>query len=354
MIVRFREPKDNRITNKKSFWKEYLIILSVMLVCCAGVILMYNELIDRKSSPWTMVYCISSYVFFMCLIVSLTTRYIMYTGFIKPISEIGQAARKVAEGDFTVRIRPKRKDGKKDEMEVFIDDFNKMVEELATIETLKGDFIANVSHEIKTPLAIIQSYASALRKEELSIEEKQNYIQTIMEASKKLSELVSNVLRLNKLESQEIIQIESISLDEQLRCCILALEEKLEKKNIELDADLEEVMIASDASLLEIVWNNLLTNAIKFTEYGGTIQIILKQDKDYVRVSITDSGCGMDENTCKRIFDRFYQGDTSHSVEGNGLGLSLVKRVVDLVDGHISVVSEKGKGSTFTVKLKRS
>ncbi|SCP94868.1 HAMP domain-containing sensor histidine kinase [Anaerobium acetethylicum] len=351
MRILHREPEDQRITRKKSFLKEYLIVLSVMLVSCTGAVLMFNEFMIRNASPWVMALCISSYVLFMGFIVSLATRYIMHTGFIKPVSEIGRAARKVAGGDFTVRIRSKRRDGKKDEMEVLIDDFNKMVEEIATIETLKGDFIANVSHEIKTPLAIIQSYASALRKDELSRQEKDEYIQTIIDASKRLSGLVSNVLRLNKLDSQEIIEIERFSLDEQLRCCILALEEKFDEKMIELDAELDEVEIASDYSLLEIVWNNLLTNAIKFTEPGGMITVGLKQEGNLAIIKIKDTGCGMDENTARRVFDRFYQGDTSHSTEGNGLGLSLVKRVLDLVGGKISVVSEVGAGTTFTIRM---
>ncbi len=189
MKVRYKEPKDIRITKNRSFLKEYIIVLSVMLVSCTGAILMYNEFMNQKSDPWIMALDIGSYVFFVGFIVSLATRYIMYTGFKKPITEIGQAARKVAGGDFTVRIRPKRKDGTKDELEVFIDDFNRMVEELATIETLKGDFIANISHEIKTPLAIIQSYAAMLGKEEIPRNEKEDYIRTILEASKKLSEL---------------------------------------------------------------------------------------------------------------------------------------------------------------------
>jgi signal transduction histidine kinase len=178
-------------------------------------------------NPWLMVLTDFSYVFFIGLIVSLITRLISYIGFTKPMLEIGQAARKIAGGDFTVRVVSQRKDNKKDELEVLIEDFNKMVEELATIETLKTDFIANISHEIKTPLAVIKSYASALRKEELQGDEKQLYIDTILEASQKLSTLVTDVLRLNKLESQEIIQTEAYSLDEQLRCCILALEKPI-------------------------------------------------------------------------------------------------------------------------------
>lgn len=353
MKIQYEEIEDTRINARRSFWKEFLIIWGVILACCAGSVLLFNFQMIANTNPWIMVLIDSFYVFLVGLIVSFIVRYITYTGFSKPIMEIGQAARKVTDGDFTVRIRSKRKDDKKDELEVLIDDFNKMIEEIATIEMLKGDFIANVSHEIKTPLAIIQSYASALGKQELSKEKKEDYVKIIIDASKKLSELVTNVLRLNKLESQEIIKVETYSLDEQLRCCILALEDNLDEKDIEIDADLDEVTITTDQSLMEIVWNNLLTNAIKFTEPHGIVKIELKQDNESITVSVSDTGCGMNEKTCRRIFDRFYQGDTSHSQEGNGLGLSLVKRVVDIADGKITVESELNKGTTFTVTLKK-
>jgi signal transduction histidine kinase len=352
MKIRYEEPEDKRINVRRSFWKEFWLIFIVVLICCSGSVLLFNAQMIENTNPWIMVLIDSGYVFLVGLVVSVITRFITYTGFSKPMMEIAKAARKVAGGDFTVRIRPQRKDNKKDEIEVLIDDFNKMVEELATIETLKSDFIANVSHEIKTPLAIIRSYASALRKDELPQEEKHDYIETILEASKKLSTLVTNVLRLNKLESQEIIQSESYSLDEQLRFCILALEDKFDEKGIEFEADLDEMTITTDESLMEIVWNNLLTNAIKFTEPHGIVKVVLKEDTGKAIISLSDTGCGMSEETCRRIFDRFHQGDTSHASEGNGLGLSLVKRVVDLVDGKIYVESNPGKGTTFTVILR--
>jgi len=352
MKFRYEELEDKRINAKRPFWKEFLIVFGVVLICSAGEVLIFNQQMLDKANPWIMALVGMSYALFMGLIVSLGTRFIMYTGFQRPLTEIGQAARKVASGDFTVRVHSQRRDDKKDELEVLIDDFNKMVEELATIETLKSDFIANVSHEIKTPLAIIQSYASALRKDELPPEEKHEFIDTIVEASKKLSELVTNVLKLNKLENQEIIQTETYALDEQLRCCMLALEEKFDEKNIEFDADLDEIAITTDEILMEIVWNNLLTNAIKFTQNDGLVKIELRKKAGQAIVKVSDTGCGMSEETCRRIFDRFYQGDTSHAEAGNGLGLALVKRVVDLVDGNITAESEPGKGTTFTVVLK--
>ena len=352
MKFKYEDLEDKRINAKRPFWKEFLIIFGIVLICSAGEVLIFNQQMMDHASPWIVALVGMSYVLFVGLLVSLGTRYIMYTAFQKPVMEIGQAARKVAAGDFTVRVYSQRKDNKKDELEVLIDDFNKMVEELATIETLKSDFIANVSHEMKTPLAIIQSYASALRKEELPQDEKKEYIDTIVEASKKLSTLVTNILKLNKLENQEIIQTETYSLDEQLRCCMLALEEKFDEKNIEFEADLDEVAITSDESLMEIVWNNLLTNTIKFTPKDGSVKIELRKEGNQAIVKVRDSGCGMSNETCQRIFDRFFQGDTSHSEEGNGLGLALVKRVVDLVDGTITAESELGQGTTFTVILK--
>ena len=351
MKIQYEETEDKRINARRSFMNEFWIIWGVVLLSCSGSVLLFNAQMIAKTNPWIMVLVDSSYVFIVGLFVSFITRLITHIGFSRPIIQIRKAARKVAEGDFTVRVRSQRKDDKKDEIEVLIDDFNKMVEELATIETMKGDFIANVSHEIKTPLAIIQSYASALEKKELSKEERQEYAKTILQASQRLTLLVTNILRLNKLDSQEIIQTETFWLDEQLRCCILALDERFEEKDLELEVELEEVEINSDQSLLEIVWNNLLTNAIKFTNPQGKIKVELKKEGKAAVVSISDTGSGMSDETCRHIFDRFYQGDTSHAVEGNGLGLSLVKRVIDLVEGKAEVESTLGKGSKFTITL---
>lgn len=352
MKIEYEKPKDKRVNAKHSFVQEYFVALGAVLICCSGTVLIYGAYLKEEANPWSMVLGISSYVAMMCLIISVVVRWIRYTAYIKPMNKIGQAARKVAAGDFTIRIPSERKDGKKDEMELLIDDFNKMVEELATIETLKGDFISNISHEIKTPLSVIQSYATVLHNGNISEEQRQEYLETILESTRKLSVLITNILRLNKLENQEIVQDEAYSLDEQLRCCILALEEKFEEKSIEFDADLEEAIITTDENLLEIVWNNLLTNAIKFTEPGGSVMVKLKVKDGIAIVSVSDSGCGMDEETIGRIFYRFYQGDTSHFREGYGLGLSLVKRIMDLVDGNITVESQLGKGTTFMVTIK--
>jgi len=348
MKVQYEEENDNRINSKRSFVKEYLIVFAVVLWCCSGPVLIFNKQMSQNANPWFMALIGSSYVLFIGVVVYVAIRIVIRTSFTKPIHEI----RKVAEGDFTVRVHSQRTDDKKDEVEILIDDFNKMIEELATIETLKGNFIANISHEIKTPLAIIHSYAFAMQKVSLPMDKRMEYTDTILEASKKLSTLVTTVLKLNKLDNQEIIQKHTYSLDELLRCSILALEENFEKKYIMVDVELDEVMITTDENLMEIVWNNLLTNAIKFTQTKGRVTIKLKKEKDKITVSISDTGCGMSTKTIEHVFDRFYQGDTSHSSLGNGLGLSLVKRVIDLVEGEIKVNSKSGIGTEFTVIFK--
>lgn len=230
-----------------------------------------------------------------------------------------------------------------------------MTAELEGIETLRTDFISNVSHELKTPLAVIKNYAVMLRKTELSEEKRMEYAKAVSDASDRLSDLITNILKLNKLENQQIYpNVKTFNLGEQLCGCLLKFENIWEQKGIEIETDIEEdVYTESDAELLELVWNNLFSNAIKFTERGGRISLKLFSQGDRAVVQVTDTGCGISPEVGKHIFEKFYQGDTSHAQRGNGLGLALVKRVTDIIGGEVSVNSEIGKGSTFTVKLGR-
>lgn len=258
-------------------------------------------------------------------------------------------------GDLSVRIQPVRGLNAQDGFNVTINYFNRMVQELSGIETLRTDFIANVSHELKTPLAVIQNYAAMLQQANLPEEQRAEYAKTIVDASCRLSDLITNILKLNKLENQQIYPEKTVyDLGEQLCQCLLSFEDAWEGKDIELETDLaEDVLIESDAELLMLVWNNLISNALKFTPVCGCVTVSLEGVEDFAVVRITDTGCGIPPEVGERIFEKFYQGDTSHAAQGNGLGLALVKRVVDIVGGDISVDSEVGRGSSFAVKIRR-
>lgn len=229
-----------------------------------------------------------------------------------------------------------------------------MTAELSGVETLRNNFIANVSHELKTPLAVINNYGTLLQSPDLSEEERLEYAKAVTENSRRLANLITNILKLNKLENQQIYpKSEKYNLSEQICECLLDFEFAWEQKNLEIDTDIDEdIFINADSELLSLVWNNLFSNAVKFTDNSGKIFVGLKKNSDFAIVTVTDTGCEMSAETGRHIFEKFYQGDTSHAGKGNGLGLALVKCVVDITNGEISVQSEIGKGSTFIVKLR--
>lgn len=273
----------------------------------------------------------------------------------RPAKKITEAAAKIMQGNFSVRIETNKSLDAEDRFNEIIDYFNKMAEELAGIETLRTDFIANVSHELKTPLSIIQNYGTMLQKPGLSEEKRTEYAKAITDASRRMADLISNILKLNKLENQQIFPASEIyNLGEQLCECLLGFEELWETKEIEIETDLTDgVLVKSDPEMMRLVWNNLFSNAIKFTEPGGKIGLTLQARHNRAVVRISDTGCGISQEVGERMFDKFYQGDTSHATQGNGLGLALVKRVIDITGGDISVESEVGKGTTFTITMRR-
>ena len=272
----------------------------------------------------------------------------------RPVKIITEATERIMQGDFSVRVSPMHGAGMEGFNQIGMA-INAMAAELAGTETLRTDFIANVSHELKTPLAVMGNYATMLQRPGITEDERCEYAKAISEAARKLAQLITNILKLNKLENQQIFpQPKEFDLGEQLCECLLVFEDAWEAKHLEIETDMEDdVRIKSDPELLSLVWNNLISNAVKFTPPGGTIGLSLKTEDDDVVVQVRDTGCGMKPEVGQHIFEKFYQGDASHATQGNGLGLALVKRVVDILNGEITVQSVHGEGSTFTVRFKR-
>ena len=268
---------------------------------------------------------------------------------------IAEAAKRLVQGDFSVRIVPVSSLSADENFNEIINCFNTMAGELAGVETLRTDFIANVSHEMKTPLSVMQNYGNLLQMPDLEESKRMEYARGVAEGTRRLADMMTNILKLNKLEKQQIYpKTDEYDFGEQLCECLLQFENVWEEKNIEIETEIaEDVKVSTDGELLALVWNNLFSNAFKFTPEGGKVTLVLEATEHHAIVKVKDTGCGMSVEVGAHIFEKFYQGDTSHAMQGNGLGLALVKRVIDILDGEISVESAIGKGSTFVVKFRR-
>ncbi|MCL1795966.1 MAG: HAMP domain-containing histidine kinase [Clostridia bacterium] len=268
--------------------------------------------------------------------------------FLRPLRKLTEATKEIASGNFDVRVEA----GGPHELGRLAQSFNEMAGELAGIETLRSDFISTISHEFKTPIVSIRGFARQLKKNSLTAEQRDEYLDIILSESDRLTRLSSNVLLLSRFESTEKITGQTVyDLDEQLRRTVLLLEPQLQKKQLEVNFYAESVRIRANEEMLSHLWINLLDNAVKFSPAGDVIGITLKRDGQNAVTVLSDNGPGMDVETKRRIFEKFYQGDPSRATEGNGLGLSLVKRISDLANGTITVDSEPGAGSVFTVSL---
>lgn len=267
----------------------------------------------------------------------------------EPLKKSIEATKKVAAGDFSVRLETKREDETKD----LVDNFNRMIKQLEETEIFQKDFIDNVSHEIKTPINSIQGFAKLLDDNDLSESDRKEYVDIILEETSRLLNLSNNILKLASLQHQDkIINVSEINLSSQIKKVVLLLEPKWKKKNINFAIDLNDVYFYGDEDLLFQLWTNLIDNAIKFSNENGNIVVSINTNSDNkIEIKIKDNGIGMDKDELEMIYRRFYQIDKSHSGEGSGLGLSIVKRIVELSNGEIKVDSEKGKGTTFTVTL---
>ncbi len=319
----------------------FALIVTVVLYLLA----LYDIVLDQVLSPGLTTFIIS----LLCIIMGYFVSYWLMNMLYHPLEMLSDASQKIAKGDYDIQLEYK---GQIKELNTTIENFNFMVQELNSVEIMRNDFIANVSHEFKTPLSSITGYVTLLQDPDLSEEERNEYIQMAFFNIEKLNDLTGNILQLSKLENQNTIE-EPVTyrLDEQLREAIVLLEPKWSQKQINLELKLPKTYYSGQQSNLFQVWTNLIGNAVKFTSKGGTVSISIVKNVNAVQVIISDNGIGMSKETQAHIFEKFYQGDTSRKAQGNGLGLPLCRRIVELCGGKITVNSEENKGSEFTVSL---
>lgn len=324
----------------------FMICYSVLIALVLAFVIKKNYLLAAAKNPLILILGIYLLSF---LISTVLTVYVVRT-ILKPIEELSEASKQVSEGDFDIRVKANTS---AEEIHNTCESFNKMVEALGSLETLRNDFIANVSHEFKTPLSAISGYASLLLQDDITGSEKREYADKILLSTSRLSDLTGNILLLSKLENQGFDDEKKLySLDEQIRQSILLLEPKWEEKHIDFDLDkLDDTQFFGCEALMQLVFINLIGNAIKFSDDCGTVAVSIIREDGFILVTVEDHGIGMTEETIKHIFEKFYQGDTSHRTSGNGLGLALCKAILDRCGGSISVKSSPGKGSSFTVAL---
>lgn len=341
------------ITNPKKFFRNllnlnfYFTVFTVAETMAAlGIarLLAVAFGIDLNDSPFTY--------FFLCAVcVAAGLAVLINSFFLQPIDKLSDSMKKVSGGDFSIRLKEHSKIKEIGELNR---SFNAMTEELGVTEVLQSDFVSNVSHEIKTPLNAIEGYATLLQDSDCTDAERERYVEKILFNTKRLSELVGNVLILSKIESGSVdINSEAFRLDEQIRQSIMLLEQKWVEKDIEFDIELDEITYTGDRVLLMHVWNNIIGNAVKFSPIGGLITIRLIEESDSVSFWVDDCGPGIGENAMKHIFDKFYQEDSSHKQHGNGLGLALVKHILDMLGGKIIAENLPEAGCRFKIVLKK-
>ncbi len=338
-----RKPSGNSFLGGSLFFINIAVVVTVVL-------LVYR-LVENVLSKAEIAVVMLSVIAALTAVATLCDWIRRHVLIDKPVERILRATDKIAAGDLSVRLAVEHAPRRYNEFDYIMDNVNKMAAELEHTEMLHNDFVSNVSHEIKTPLSVIGNYAACLADGDLDEETRKQYASTLVDAARRLNLLVSDILQLNKLENRQLsVAKERIDLADLLAECALNYVDALDDKGLELITDCDSVSVESSRAHLEIIFNNLIGNAVKFTD-KGSVSISCKQADGAAVVQIADTGCGISPEAGAHIFDKFYQGDTSHSTEGNGLGLALVKQVIDVLGGEIAVASVVGKGTTFTVRL---
>ncbi len=352
--VRSGKGADKALNKPQKKIIKFTLLFKFTMLVMADIILVFTffsavSMLLKWAFQYTADISLGVWLLVLSIAIGSVVAYFIGKDFLSPINKLSEAMSKVAKGDFSVRLNTK---SSYREIVNINTNFNLMTTELGATEVLQTDFVSNVSHEFKTPINAIEGYATLLQDSVGASQEQLEYINKILYNTKRLSSLVGNILLLSKVDNQ-VIQSKSVRyrLDEQIRQSIIVLEPEWEAKNIEFDVEMDSIEYTGAQELMLHVWNNLLGNAIKFDPVGGIIIIRLHRDGSKIVFRIEDNGPGISEDAQKHIFDRFYQADSSHKEEGNGLGLSLVKRILDICHGEIHVENVRPNGCRFTVEL---
>lgn len=321
-----------------------IIVMSSFVAVASGMYVLEHLQVVRKLSLSALVALIA-----VALVTISLMSYFVGRRILAPMVKLSKASKEVARGNYNITVSDS---SKLEEVQTTFRNFNAMVRQLGSVATLSNDFVSNVSHEFKTPLTAIEGYAMLLQDASLNDAEREEYAEKILYNTRRLTTLVGNILTLSKIENEHLApQYTSYRLDEQIRQTVVMLEPEWNAKDISFDVELDEVSISACESLLLHVWTNLIGNAIKFSPEHSRIEIRLLEQKECVVFTVRDHGCGMSEDVIRHAFEKFYQGDTSHKSEGNGLGLPMVKRIVELSDGLIEIESTVNNGALFRVIL---
>lgn len=345
---RVKRPRRRRLTLLVFLVLFVFGVLLVSLVISGGFLYLMNYFGLMQPLSGNRLPAVLAFLLIVSLLIAILLTVIVGNWSMKPIKKFLGATKEISAGNFQARIETRGPE----EYNVLAKSFNDMARELGSIETMRDDFIGTISHEFKTPVVSIRGFAKLLKKDNLTRDQQQEYLDIIISESERLTQLSGNVLLHSRLNSTDrLTDLSEFALDEQLRRAVLQMYEAAEEKQIDIRLNLEPCTIVSSEELLQQVWLNLLDNAVKFTPQGGSVDVQLSGGQDGVCVQISDTGMGMNAEVKNHVFDKFYQGDPSRAEKGNGLGLSLVKRIAELCGGAVSVVSGEGKGSVFTVVL---
>lgn len=342
----------NKTGRSFGLWNRFVFIVFGILLVTGGmtyavILTVVNmDLFRHMEFNFTFSFIVAV---LLSLVIGSAITFLVGRQILTPLLKLNHASREIAGGNFHIKIEPHTPIR---EIKELYGNFNQMAAELASIELMRNDFVAQFSHEFKTPIASIEGYASLLQDESLSADDRRQYVQLILDSSAQLSSLSASILKLSKLENQDIITEKSFyRLDEQLRQSLLYFEKEWTEKNLELKLELPRAIFYQNPKLMMQIWLNLLSNAIKFTPQNGIIEVSLTRAEKEIYVSVKDSGIGMTEQAQRHIFDKFYQGDASRAEGGNGLGLTMVARIVKMANGRIQVSSTPGAGSEFVVSF---